>query len=166
MKPHGTPEQLEKRRLKAIRLLKTGHSYRSVAAQVDASLSSVVRWYQAYQKQGKRALKPKPTPGRPPRLSDAQKKKLVKILLQGPLEAGYRTDLWTLKRIGEVIRKHFGVRYTIPALWKLMRSLGWSCQKPEKQAKERNEAAIRYWKRVVWPRIKKNRKAWSPLGLP
>lgn len=79
---------------------------------------------------------------------------------------GYWTDVWTLKRIGEVIRKQFGVRYRLSSLWYLMTNLGWSCQKPTKRAKERREAEIRYWKRHVWPHIKKGRKAWSPFGLP
>lgn len=84
--------------------------------------------------------------------------------MQGPLEAGYTTDLWTLKRIGRVIRREFGVRYSTSNVWNLMKALGWSCQTPDKRARERNERAIRYWKYKVWPRIKKNRSAWSPLG--
>jgi transposase len=82
------------------------------------------------------------------------------------MEAGYETNLWTLRRIAEVIHREFGIRYTIPNVWKLMRAMGWSCQKPTKRDRERNEKAIEYWKQHVWPRIKKNRKTWSPLGLP
>jgi transposase len=82
------------------------------------------------------------------------------------MEAGFMTDLWTLKRIRQVIRREFGVRYTITNVWKLMQSLGWSCQKPDKRARERNEAAVRDWQQQVWPRIKKNRTTWSPFSLP
>lgn len=137
-----------------------------MATQVNASLSSVVRWQQTYRKRGRDGLRPKPPPGRPAWLSPRQRQKLLRILVQGPLEAGYPTDLWTLKRIGEVIAKCFGIRYSIANCWKLMTALGWSCQKPQKRARERREAAIRYWKRHVWPHIKKGRKAWSPLGVP
>ena len=166
MRPHGKPQILEKRRRLAVRLLKQGHTYRSVAGKVGASLSSVVRWHQAYRKKGRSGLKSKSHMGRPPLLSDIEKKTLVSILVKGPLEAGYSTDLWTLKRIGRVVRKNFRVRYCISNLWNLMNCLGWSCQKPQKKAKERREEAIRYWKRHVWPHIKKSRSAWSPLGLP
>jgi len=166
MRPHGKPQTLEKRRRLAVRLLKQGHTYRSVAQRLNASLSSVVRWHQSYQKKGKNGLRSKPHPGRPPLLSPSQKKRLVRILVKGPLEAGYWTDIWTLKRIGQVVRKEFGPRYCVGSLWNLMRGLGWSCQVPTKKAKERREAEIRYWKRNVRPNIKKGRSAWSPLGLP
>lgn len=159
MRPNGKPEILEKRRRLAVHLLKSGHSYRSVAVHVRSSLSSIVRWYQEYRQQGWKGLRPKPTPGRPSRLSLREKQELVEILTQGPLKAGYTTDLWTLRRIGEVIRKRFGVRYTLPNIWQLMQALGWSCQKPETRARERNETRIRSWKRRVWPRIKKNSRA-------
>jgi transposase len=147
-------------------LLKAGHTYRSVAVKLGASLSSVVRWHQTYQHAGSRGLRPKEAPGRPSLLSEKQKQRLLVILVKGALEAGYVTDLWTLKRIGQVVWREFGVRYSTSNLWKLMNALGWSCQKPEKRARERNEKAIRYWQLHVWPRIKKNRKTWSPFGVP
>jgi transposase len=166
MRPPGKGKTLEARRVRAIRLLKAGRTYRAVAEEVQASLSSVVRWHQAYRKSGRGALKPRSIPGRPCLLSAGQKQRLVKTLSRGALEAGYSTELWTLKRIGEVIRKRFGIRYGISNLWYLMTHLGWSCQKPTKRAKERQEAEIRYWRHHVWPHIKKGRSAWSPFGLP
>lgn len=166
MRPYGDPRTLEKRRRQAIRLLKQGHTYRSVAQKVNSSLSSVVRWHQAYRKKGRNGLKSTSNTGRPCLLSNRQKKTLLRVLVKGPLEAGYSTDLWTLKRIGQIIQKNFQVRYSTGNLWKLMNGLGWSCQKPQKKAKERREEAIRYWKHHVWPHIKKGRSAWSPLGLP
>lgn len=166
MRPHGQPEMLEKRRLKAMALLESGKTYRAVAAEVDASLSSVVRWHQAYRKRGRDALRPRAIPGRPPWLSPREKKQLEKILLRGPLAAGYSTDLWTLKRVGQVIEEKFGIGYSIANLWKLMAGLGWSCQKPETRARERDEKAIAHWKRYVWPQIKKSRKTWRPSRIP
>ena len=106
---------------------------------------------------------PKPIPGRPSRLSAVQKQRLVTLLGRGPLRAGYRTDLWTLPRVAGVIRQHFGVRYHPAHVWKLLTGLGWSCQKPERRAVERDEPAIARWKRTAWPRIKKRR---SPGGPP
>src|SRR2546428_38089 len=113
MRPHGTPTQLETRRRRAIALLKAGKPYRIVAAMLGSSLSSVVRWFQTYQKGGLRGLRPQPTPGRPHNLSEPQRNRLKQILLKGPMSAGYSTDLWTLKRIAGVIEKHFGVSYNV-----------------------------------------------------
>ena len=157
MRPPGTSADLEQRRCRAIELLEQGHSHRAVAKMVHSSLSSVVRWQQAYRAEGQKGLRSVPAPGRPPLLSEKEKKKLVTILLRGPLSSGYATDLWTLQRVADVIDKEFGVRYTPPNCWYILRALGWSCQKPEKRAKERDEEAIRSWKRWVWPQLKKNR---------
>src|SRR5262245_51434462 len=134
MRPPGTPKQLEKRRRRAVQLLESGQDLSSVARQVGAALSSVCRWRQAYRRNGPRGLVPKPTPGRPPRLALAEKRRLVKLLTRGALHAGYRTDLWTLPRVTELIHQEFGVRYHSAHVWKVLTALGWSCQKPERRA--------------------------------
>ena len=150
MRPQGTPQALERRRLQAIRLLESGHSYRSVAGQVHSSLSSVVRWHQSYRKRGRKGLRARASPGRPPLLGMEQKQTFQLILLRGPLAAGYSTDLWTLRRVCDLIDKEFGIRYSLANCWKLMNALGWSCQKPRKRARKRDEPAIRTWKQSVW----------------
>ncbi|HYA02901.1 MAG TPA: IS630 family transposase [Syntrophobacteria bacterium] len=165
MRPPGTPAQLERRRRHAIQLLRAGKTLSAVARAVSASVSSVFRWWQAYRTRGLRELRAKPTPGRPPRLSPRQKQKLVHLLLRGPLAAGYRTDLWTLQRVAALIEREFGVAYHPSHVWKLLTGLGWSCQKPERRARERDEAAIARWKREEWPAVKKTGRTWGPSHL-
>jgi transposase len=155
MRPQGTALQLEKRRRQAIQLLKAGKNLPAVARALSASVSSVFRWYQGYKKRGLRGLRPRPTPGRPPRLSKKEKSKLVKLLLQGPLAAGYRTDLWTLQRVADLIEQRFGVQYHPCHVWKLLTGLGWSCQIPERRALQREEEEIDRWKHRRWYHIKK-----------
>ena len=157
MRPPGSPAQLEKRRRSAVQLLRGGRTLSAVARQVHASVSSVFRWWQTYQRDGRRGLAAKPTPGRPPRLSPRQKDQLVRLLVRGPLRAGYTTDLWTLPRVATLIDQEFGIRYHPGHVWKVLTALGWSCQKPERRAVERDEAAIARWKYTEWPRIKKRR---------
>lgn len=156
MRPRGSPEQLEKRRRQAVRLLKEGRSVSETADAVGASRSSVWRWRKAYQEGGWEGLRPRPTPGRPSKLSEPQKQALRKVLEAGPLATGYPTDLWTLRRVAQVIRKRFGVSYNTCHVWFVLRKLGWTCQKPERRARERDEEAIRRWRRRDWPRIKKS----------
>jgi transposase len=165
MRPQGTAQQLERRRRQAIRLLKAGKNLSAVARALSASVSSVFRWYQTYRTEGRRGLRPRPTPGRAPKLSDSQKRKLVKVLLKGPLAAGYRTELWTLQRVAEVIDRQFGIRYHPCHVWKLLMGLGWSCQKPERRALQRDDRAIERWKREEWPRLKKTPRTWGPSPL-
>ena len=92
--------------------------------------------------------------------------RLAARLLKGPLAAGYRTDLWTLKRVAQLIHQQFRVRYHPCHVWKLLTSLGWTCQKPERRALQRDDAAIARWKRTRWPHIKKRRATWCPPRLP
>src|SRR5271157_1129570 len=120
MRPLGSPDQLEKRRRRAVALLEKGETYRAVAHASGASLSSVVRWFQAFRHKGPKGLESRPTPGRPCRLSQVQHKQLEKLLLQGAQRAGYSTDLWTLRRIGKLIEKEFGVQYSNSAVWRLL----------------------------------------------
>ena len=162
MRPPGTAKQLEKRRRRAVQLLESGQHPSAVARQVGAAVSSVFRWGQAYRRKGTRGLNPQPTPGRPPRLSPGEKQRLVKRLARGALRAGYGTDLWTLPRVTALIHQEFGVRYHPAHVWKVLTGLGWSCQKPDRRAVERDEAAIARWKQADWPRLKKRRSTWGP----
>jgi transposase len=100
----------------------------AVARQVQASVSSVWRWWQSYQRDGLRGLRPTPTPGRPPRLSAGQLRTLDRILVRGPRRAGYPTGLWTLARVAQVIQRQFGIRFHPSHVWRLLTGRGWQCQ--------------------------------------
>ena len=156
MRPHGTPSALEARRLRAAKLLAQGMKPADVARAVGCGPSSVTRWKEVIRQYGVEGLKAKPASGRPPFLSASQKKKRVKILLGGPRASGYTTDLWTCRRVAEVIERRLGVKYHPGYVWFVLRSLGWTCQKPERQARERDEKAVERWRREDWPRIKKS----------
>jgi transposase len=97
-------------------------------------------------------------------LKAAQQRRLLRVLLKGPLAHGYNTNVWTTARIAEVISSEFGVNYHRDHVGRLMHSLNWSHQKPEKRAVERNEAAIEQWKRKDWPRVKKTLLGWVPIS--
>jgi transposase len=146
-----------------VELLRKGTlSLQEVARQVKSSASSVHRWWTAWRKKGVSGLDAKPAPGRPRRLTDLEREKLLGVLTEGAMVAGYSTEVWTLKRIARVIQRKFGVRYHPSHVWKVMRSCGWSCQAPDRRALQRDEEAIEKWKHQRWPAIKKSRKTWSP----
>lgn len=155
MRPKGSAAELEARRLFAGRLLLDGSYVDEVAAIVGASESSVRRWRRAVEKGGIEALRAKPHPGRKPRLDTTQKQQLIEILLAGPRKAGYATDLWTCRRVAEVIAKKFRVTYHPDHVGKMLHDLGWTCQKPEQRAREADDVAIRRWRKRDWSRIKK-----------
>ena len=155
MRPHGSQEQLEKRRRRAIELLGKGIKPPVVAQKLGCSVSAVKNWRKQHQQQGEEGLKSQEVPGRPTKLNERQRKKLVDILLRGAVKNGYATELWTTRRIAEVIKRHFGVEYHPNHVWRILIGLGWSCQKPENKAREQNAQEVEKWKKYRWPHIKK-----------
>lgn len=153
MRPYGTSTQRAHVRRRALELLAQGVPRSEVAAQVGATERSVRRWQQE-TRQPKRQ-KPKRGPRRPAFLSAPQLRRLEKALDQGAYAHGYAEDYWTADRIGHVIWELIGVRYESSGVWRLLQRMGWSSQKPQRQPLARDDAAIRHWKRDVWPRIKK-----------
>jgi transposase len=123
-----------------------------------------MRWRNAWRRRGADALKVGASPGRPLKLKASQRRRLLRLLLQGPLAHGYNTNVWTTARIAELIRREFAVSYHRDHIGRLMHSLNWSHQKPEKRAIERNEEAIEHWKGKDWPRIKKTLCGWGPIS--
>ena len=145
----------ERRRRRGARLLEAGVKQAEVARRVGVTRTSVSRWEKVRQEGGEEALKRPKRFGRPRRLSDAQCEELIEQLKAGALGAGFATELWTLPRMRTLIEQRFGVQLTEPSVWRLLRSLGWSVQRPTGQARQRNEKAIRTWKARRWPELKK-----------
>jgi transposase len=143
------------RRLIAVELLRDGNLLTEVADLVNVSVSSVKRWKKAFQQGGLAALAPKRHPGPTSKLSVPQKRRLREILLRGPQAAGFHTDLWSCPRVAEVVQREFGIVYHPDHLGRILHDLGFSPQKPQRRARERDEAAIERWRRYDWPRIKK-----------
>jgi len=164
MRPHGSPRDLEKRRRKVIALLRKQLSLHEIARKIGCHASSVLRWRDAFRRGGRAALDAKPASGRPPFLSVKQRQQLVMLLSQGAMAHGYRTELWTTLRIAALIEREFGVKYHRNHIGKLLHRLGWSHQKPERRAIERDEVAIAKWKRTVWPAVKKTPQGWRPIS--
>lgn len=155
MRPQGSPKELERRRHRAIELLGQGYQPVEVARMVGVDRRSVRRWKASYHRKGEEGIHAKPASGRPPRLGQRDLRKLEKTLLKGSKAAGFPTELWTCPRIAQVIHLLFGVRYHIDHVGRLLHALGWSPQKPERRAVERDEKGITRWVKVEWPRIKK-----------
>jgi len=152
---HCSRKDAEQRRLQAMTLLEQGYCQSEVARQVGVTAGAVSQWVKACRRDGPDALKAKVHPGPKPKLSTRQMQRLQKLLLKGARDHGFATELWTLARIVEVIRKHFAVTYDPSGVWHLLRRMGWTCQKPERRARERNEQAIVAWRKENWTRIKK-----------
>lgn len=159
MRPPGSPEMLERRRLQALDLIGQGWAPVDIARKVGVDRRSVRRWRASFEQEGRNGLTAKPTPGRPPKLDAAEKRELERYLLEGARASKFDTDLWTCPRVAKVIDCHFHVRYHVDHICRLLRSMGWTPQKPERRARERDEEAIQRWIKKDWPRVKKTRGA-------
>lgn len=146
---------LEQRRLKAGKLFAKGIMQAEVARCLKVSRTAVHYWYTAWEKKGKAGLISKGTPGTKSWLTEAKKAKVERALLKGPKVFGYATELWTIERITTVIRQVANVSYAPRSAWHILGILGWSCQKPERRSRERDEDAIAHWKKTIWPQIQK-----------
>jgi transposase len=122
---------------------------------VGADLSSVKRWKRAVAAGGLTVLAAKPNRGRSPKLSPAQRQELATIVRAGPIAAGFRTALWTCRRVAAVIRQRFGVDHHPDHVGRILHALGFTQQRPQRRASERDEIAIDRWRKRTWPRIKK-----------
>ncbi len=148
-------EALEQRRFRAAALLRKGLSEAQVARQVGVHRQSVNRWARQLGEAGRWALRKAPRPGRKALLSERDLRRIEKELKRGPEALGYHTSLWTAARVAQLIERRCGVEYHPGHVWRILGKLGWSCQRPTGRALERDEAAIRRWKRRRWPALKK-----------
>ena len=153
-KPDKQSRVLQRRRMRAGRLLLGGMAQAQVARRVGVSRTTVSVWNEQLEAGGLEALRRRPR-GRPSALDAQQKSELVKLLKEGALAQGFGTELWTLRRVGQQIEEKFGRRYSESQVWRILVSLGFSSQRPSSRALERDEAAIRRWKRLRWPALKK-----------
>lgn len=145
---------ISERRERAAKFFSDGLTQAEVARRCGVSRTTAMRWYRAWIKRGKRGLEPLQR-GRPALLSTAKLERIEKALLQGPQAHGFATELWTLERIAQVIVRVTGVRYHPGHVWRILRRLGWSLQKPTTRARERDEVGIARWKKRTWAHLKK-----------
>jgi transposase len=146
-------KKLEGRRRRGMRMLARGVVQAEVARSCEVSRQTVSRWAQMVA-DDPQAWRRQPL-GRPPAMSAAERAKLSKMLVAGALANGFPSELWTLARIGKLIKREFGHSFSSVHVWRVIRALGFSSQRPTGRAIQRDEAAILSWKTKRWPALKK-----------
>lgn len=162
MRPSGKSKELAKRRKRALELLENGKRIKEVAQIIGVTERSIRYWQkEAKEPKDKSGTRP---PGHPSHLSNEQLKKLEQELSRGAYEQGYAEDYWTLDRMARLIWDKFKVRYHPGSVWYIMKRIGWSNQRPQRQALQRSDETIKNWKKSTHPRIKKVARAKSYFG--
>ncbi len=146
---------MKQRRMEAAKLFSAGVKPSEIARQLGVSRQSVSRWQQTLKKTGQKGLEGSGRVGRPRKISPAEVKKIEQSLVMGARACGIDGDLWTLARVAKVIKSITGHSYGISGVWYVLRRLGWSVQRPAKQAAERDQAEVDRWIKETWPAVKK-----------
>jgi transposase len=149
------PNWKEARRRQAWRLKQRGWPQRQIAEALGVSEGAVSQWMKRAREEGPNALRHRPPPGAPRRLSAEQLARLPEFLQRGPKAYGFRGELWTRRRIAAVIQLEYGISYHPRHVGRLCQAIRWSPQKPTRRARQRDEAAIAHWREEIWPAIKR-----------
>lgn len=156
---HHTPslsrEERERRRTKAAKLFKKGISHAEISRRLGVTPAAVTQWRNAYAHGGKKSLASKGHSGFPSKVTPEKRIRFKAEILKGPLAHGYPTNLWTLPRLASVLAKIVRVRFSEVWVWTIVRDLGFTPQKPQVKARQRDEQAIAGWKAVTLPKLKK-----------
>jgi transposase len=160
----GSAAELERRRLLAIERLHDGHSTREVAEFLGVHLRTVQKWKALHNQKGDAGLASKPPLGRMPKLTNRQIQTVLGWFRRSPMEFGYATELWTSRRVGDLIKKTFGVTFSSNYLCRWLTARDITPQKPKRQARERDEARIKDWVRNDWPRLVKKGQSKTPIS--
>jgi transposase len=157
----GDLQWLERRRVQAAELFAQGKTRAEVAGQLGVSAQTASRWHARWRAGGVAGMRTA-RHGKPPRLGPAELARIRRVLDRGPVAAGFDNDLWTLARIAEVIERTTGVAHHPGHVWRILKAMRWSLQRPARKAVERDETAIPRWVAQEWPRIKQTPKRAKP----
>jgi transposase len=163
----GAPQKAdwrEERRKRAWALKQEGWPQKDIARALGVSEGAVSQWLKrAREVGGIEALKRRPAPGTTPRLRAEQRAQLPTLLARGAEAYGFRGDVWTARRVAQLITDTFGVRYHRDHVSRVLRQIGWSRQRPVTRATQRDEQAIKQWQEERWPALRKKQSRKEPL---
>jgi len=155
MRTKGSPGELEHRRQLAVERCLEGYAVEEVAEFLGISPRTVWRWLAAFRDRGPQALKARPVPGRPPKLTVTQEKVALRWLRGNPIEHGFTTELWTAARLALLIEEEFGIQYHPGHVRKLLHDWGFSVQRPRRVLARADAATQDRWHRRIYPALKK-----------
>ena len=156
-------EVLESYRFRAIELRKKGWKLNKIAEAFGVNIRAVIRWNTNYKKEGKKSLRSKKASGPSFKLSEKEIKSIISILYDDATIYGFENPLWNCKMVQQTIFKQIGKKIHTTNIMRLFKKLNLSPQKPERLASQRNEKAIRRWKREEWPKIEEHRRRWQAM---
>jgi transposase len=152
-------QTLEAIRIRAVKQIQAGAHPEDVATSLGLTRSTVFAWMAKFREGGIEALRAKPVPGRPPKLSGAQLRKLYTLIAgANPRQLQFEFALWTRDIVRELIRREFGVALSGVSVGRLLRTIGLSPQRPLWRAYQQDPEAVERWKAQEYPAIRTEAK--------
>ena len=148
----------------AVQRVEEGWTQREVAAFLGVHPVTVAKWVARFRDEGADGLAPKPAPGRPRRLTAAQEKEVLGWLADPPTKHGFRTDLWTARRVAELIERNLGVKFHPHYLREWLSNRNYTPQKPARRARQQDPVEVDRWVKEDWPRIQKKSRRTAPTS--
>jgi len=146
---------LEAMRLRAVDAVAQGQRPEDVAAALGMGRGTVYGWLAKYREGGTAALRARPVPGRPPKLSGEQMRRLYALVAgSNPQQLQLEFALWTRELVRELIRREFAVSLSAVSVGRLLRTLGLSPQRPLWRAWQADPEAVQRWKDEDFPAIR------------
>ncbi len=149
----GRRERQQRRRFEAAALFEAGKTRAEVKVEPCVSWRAAHTWWQQWQADGVKGLEAGNKPGPVPKFSDAQVEEFKARLAMGSMAHGYSNEFWTLRRVARLILDRFGLKAGPSEVWRLLRRIKWSPQKPQRKAREQDEGKINQWKTERWPEL-------------
>lgn len=165
MRSKGSASELEAIRRRAVNLVLGGQTQAAVAASFGVHPVTVAKWMAKHRSQGDTGLTAKPTPGRPRFLTPEQDQQVRQWLAQKPTVHGFPTDLWTARRVADLIQRRFGISFHPNYLRAWLTQRGYSPQRPTRRPRQRNDQVIASWVKTDWARIQKKRARPRPTSF-
>lgn len=154
---------LEHLRMQGIKLWKKEKKVSDIVEALGVKKSAVYGWITTYKKYGLNGLKKRNAKGAEPKLSKDEIKKLLKMLEKTADNYGFECPLWDCKKITQLIKEQFGKSIHYSNVWRLLQKWNLSAQKPQRQAKERDEKKFKEWVEQVWPKILAHARRWQAI---
>lgn len=150
---------LSKIRISAVNAWKANISVNEIARNFNFHRGSVSRWISKYKRDGAMSLRSRRSTGRPKKVDCTKYAKEILKIVKNPATAfGYNNPLWNCRRIRDTFNKKLSLKIGLTTVWRYLRDIGLSCQKPEKRAIEQNPKEAKKWLEIEWPKIKQNAK--------
>ncbi|MGD0769725.1 MAG: IS630 family transposase [Tepidisphaeraceae bacterium] len=81
---------------------------------------------------------------------------LEAFLREGAIAHGWINELWTIQRVGELIKSKFQLDLSHTTVWRILKTdLGWSSIKPQTVLRERDEEKISKWREQDFDEIRR-----------